>query len=75
MVMRQGLFLACKTLVKEFSTIGFGGKEFYLHQKSVSNLLELEGNLSFCFRLLFFWLHYYFEYVKKELHASSYAII
>ncbi|KAJ0030457.1 hypothetical protein Pint_14675 [Pistacia integerrima] len=44
----QGLFLACKNLVKELSTSGFGRKELYLHKKSISNLLELEGNLSFC---------------------------
>ncbi|XP_031257974.1 uncharacterized protein LOC116115999 [Pistacia vera] len=39
----QGLFLACKNLVKELSTSGFGRKELYLHKKSISNLLELEG--------------------------------
>ncbi|KAK1549784.1 hypothetical protein Q3G72_007787 [Acer saccharum] len=38
----QGLFLACKNLAKEPAS-GFGEKELYLHQKSISNLLELEG--------------------------------
>ncbi|XP_044472434.1 putative thiamine biosynthesis oxidoreductase ThiO isoform X2 [Mangifera indica] len=39
----QGLFLACKNLVKGLSSSGFGRKELYLHQKSISNLLELKG--------------------------------
>ncbi|KAL5839921.1 hypothetical protein ACOSQ4_012529 [Xanthoceras sorbifolium] len=40
----QGLFLACKNLAKE-SASGFGERQLilHLHQKSISNLLELEG--------------------------------
>ncbi|KAF8389176.1 hypothetical protein HHK36_025869 [Tetracentron sinense] len=39
----QALFLACENLVKEMSALGFGGKEIYLHKKSVNKLLELAG--------------------------------
>ncbi|KAF3452997.1 hypothetical protein FNV43_RR03430 [Rhamnella rubrinervis] len=39
----QALYLACEGLVKESHTSGFGGKELYLHKKSVHKLLDLEG--------------------------------
>ncbi|KAG7964922.1 hypothetical protein I3843_09G196900 [Carya illinoinensis] len=42
----QALFLACKNLVKELTTSGFGEKELCLHKKSIHKLLDFESNHS-----------------------------
>lgn len=39
----QALFLACKNLAKESSTLGFGGNELNLHKDSVNRLFDLAG--------------------------------
>ncbi|XP_030546650.1 putative thiamine biosynthesis oxidoreductase ThiO isoform X1 [Rhodamnia argentea] len=39
----QALFLACQDLVEEMSTSSFGGKELYMHRKSIDRLCDFEG--------------------------------
>ncbi|XP_077238045.1 FAD-dependent oxidoreductase family protein isoform X2 [Tasmannia lanceolata] len=42
----QALFLACQSLADDTSASGYGGKEIYLHKKSVNSLLDLAGEYS-----------------------------
>lgn len=40
----QALFWACESLVKESSALGSGRRQLSFHKRSVSKLLEFEGN-------------------------------